>query len=740
MAILDLESEIQKNIKDIDSYDNLLGKGLAMPFSPANSGSRKIMFSTHREHLMVLNQGEIPIIQTGFENEFGRNSSSFITAKSDYKVIYKINKFSFNKNHYYLIIQDQKTGEYDYIERVTYNHNTESYGYLYNNEYLDSLNVGSIIKEGKVIKTSNGFDSYGNKMDGVNLTTIYLSCAQNMEDSVIISESAAEKLRTNLVKGTSITINDNDILLNLYGDENNYKAFPDIGEPIKDGIFCAIRRLENYNMLYSLAQDRLRSILPSDKPKIIEGRVADIDVYCNNPQILSESKYNQQLYFYYNEKMNFCKTINELVGPLAMTGKLSYNLQELYSTCNKIISGVQFFDEKLFNNVIMEIKIVQSLPMEPGDKMSDRYGGKGVVSEIRPDNLMPVLENGTVVEVIKNQSTCINRENLGQLHEQSLTFIGSRFIDYFKLGVLSPCEMCYLWYDFVSMLDKEFADFMKDSVNFDNEYSARIFIESILEDDAIILPLKPFTTNVDIDKLSEIYDRFPWIKQYDVYVPIADSNDNIRRIKMRRPMVVGKIYTYRLKQYAEEKFSVTSLSATNLKNLNTRSRSSKVYDSKFKKTPIMFGAMEAGDLSHISMQLVVMNFMLYSSSPQGRRLFEQLLIGDPYDIDIKLDRDSKNRNAEIINTLLLTMGLKLVFRKIPKKKKMMVYRTMCKSIPNKDNFKDFRTNIRDYIGYDDIKRKKYLIAINDTRSPKMINRVMVKTIDKKEKDEEDDQV
>ena len=143
-------------------------------------------------------------------------------------------------------------------------------------------------------------------------------------------------------------------------------------------------------------------------------------------------------------------------------------------------------DEKLFNNVIMEIKIVQSLPMEPGDKMSDSYGGKGVVSEIRPDNLMPVLENGTVVEVIKNQSTCINRENLGQLHEQSLTFIGSRFIDYFKLGVLSPCEMCYLWYDFVSMLDKEFADFMKDSVNFDNEYSARIFIESILEDDAII--------------------------------------------------------------------------------------------------------------------------------------------------------------------------------------------------------------------------------------------------------------
>ena len=227
---------------------------------------------------MNLSHAEPPIIQTGYENRFGENSSSFITAESDYEVIYKINKFSFYNNHYFLIVRDKNSGVYDVIERVLYKHNTESYGYLYNNDYLDSLKPGSTIKKGDVIKKSDGYDEFNNKMNGVNLTTLYLSCAQNMEDSNIISESARKKLETNLIKNTDITINDNDILLNLYGDQNQYKTFPDIGEEIKGGIFCGIRRLENDNMLYTLAQSRLRDIMMSDKCILMDGIVADIDV------------------------------------------------------------------------------------------------------------------------------------------------------------------------------------------------------------------------------------------------------------------------------------------------------------------------------------------------------------------------------------------------------------------------------------------------------------------------------
>lgn len=729
--VINIDKQVNDSVKDLPDENHILGLTLSQPFRPANSGSRALMKSIHLQHFTVLTHGEVPIIQTGFETEFGKYSSSYVTAKGNYKVLNKINKFEFNNNHYYLIVQDIDTKVCDVIERVTYKHNTESYGYIWNNSRLDTFKPGDIIKKDTVLKTSTGFDEYGNKMNGVNLTTLYLSCAQNMEDSIIISESAAKKLETSLIKTTSITINDNDILKNIYGDDKYYKTFPDVGEEIKDGIFCSIRRLENENILYSLSQARLRESMISDRDILLKGTVADIDVYCNNPEALGDSYYNQQLFYYYNQRIEFCKKIVDVVGPLAMTGVLSYDLQKLYAIARDSINGKQFFKDKQFSNVIMEITIVEQLPMEPGDKMCDRYGGKGVVSQIRPDNMMPKLDNGCIVEVIKNQSTCINRENIGQLHEQSLSFIGMRLLDFFRTGTLSYTDMVKMTYEFVNMVDQQQAIDMLKYVDPQDDWSCKLFMDSILtEDDAIILSSPPFTTPINIDTISKIYEHFPWIEPYEVLMPMEDSNGNIRYIPARRRLTVGKIYNYRLKQYAEEKFSVTSMSATNLKGLNTRSKANKIYETKHTKTPIMFGVMESGNLAHLGMEYVVMNLMLYSSSPQARRLFEQLLIGDPYDIDIKLDENSKNRNAEIINALLKTMGLRLVFDKIPKKKKPMVLNVMVKDVPNKGY--EYKTNIRNIIGHDDELQMHYGIALRDRNNKPMVGRVMVKEVNPNE--------
>lgn len=77
--------------------------------------------------------------------------------------------------------------------------------------------------------------------------------------------------------------------------------------------------------------------------------------------------------------------------------------------------------------------------------------------------------------------------------------------------------------------------------------------------------------------------------------------------------------------------------------------------------------METGNLNHLGAELVVQILMIYSSSPQARRLASELITGDPFNIDIKLDMKSKNRNAEILNVYLKTLGLRLVFKRVPKK-------------------------------------------------------------------------
>ena len=261
-----------------------------------------------------------------------------------------------------------------------------------------------------------------------------------------------------------------------------------------------------------------------------------------------------------------------------------------------------------------------------------------------------------------------------------------------------------------------------------DEHQCRLFVDMLLESDKIIISTPAFTTPVNIDLIREIYKEFPWIEQYIIIVPIRDSNGNIRHIKARRKVVVADIYNYRLKQYAEEKFSVTSLSATNLKNLNTRSKANKMHEAKYTKTPIMFGPMESGDMGHMGFIYVVMQLMLYSSSPQGRQHFKNLLVGDPYNIDIKLDKDSKNRNAEIINALLKTMGIRLVFKKVPKTKKWLCHNVMAKYVYN--NKHKPKTNIRDIMGRFDELESKYKLSIIDPTTEPMINNVMCKIVNK----------
>lgn len=654
----------------ISFKEEILGRGLMQPFNNTNSGMRKIMFGTHLEHRLPLMSPEVPLIQTGYENEFGKYSSSYIPADSDYRVIGKVSKFSFEPTvHYYLILADDKKKELKVIERVAYKHITETYGFLLNNEYIDCLKPNDRIDKGTIIQKSQSYDNYDNRMDGINLLTAYISCDNSMEDGIILSESAAKKLVSPLLKKVTIIINDNDILLNLYGNDQLYKTFPDIGEEIKDGILCATRREKKEESLFTQSYNRLKDIMMSDDKLTVKGKVIDIDVYCNNPENLNSSYYNGQLKRYYDEGRRFNQDLVNLVKPLMEDGyKLEYNLQKLYSNANKALSGVQYFKDKSFSNIIMEVIVMEESVMNQGDKLSDRYGGKGVVSKIIPDDAMPVTDTGETIEIMFNSSTCVNRLNAGQLFEVSLTHIGSRIINFIQMGVLDVSESIELYIKYVTAVSKSLGQYIETKINAMSDDEAIAFMGSVMMDNGIMLSIQPISESMDIDRLNQIYQTFPWATQCDITVPIEGSNGVIRRVKARRPIVCGRKYIYRLKQYAEEKFSATSLSSTNIRNENSRSKANKAYKALYTKTPIRFGEMESGNLSHVGIEEVVINLMIHSASPHGRRLAEELLTGDPFNIDIKLDMDSKNRNVEILNAYLKTMGLRLVFEKVYKEK------------------------------------------------------------------------
>ena len=597
-VITDLQDRIKKP-------EQMLGRSLLQPFCNTNSGSRKLMHSAHLEQRLPLLYPEVALLQTGYENEYGKYASSFYKAEDDLVVLAKIEKFPNNPNyHYFLITQNTRTGELDIIERIGYEYITESYGFLYNNNRLDQLepvasmndiNYCNSIKKGEVYKKSMAYDDYNNRQDGVNLLTAYISTAKNTEDSVIVSESAAKRLSSPLIRPVTIIINENDILLDIYGNGTEYKSFPDIGEEVVNNLLTVVRREKKEESLFTHAYSRLKDILMSDDKFMVEGKVIDIDVYCNNPETINESLYNVQIKKYNDNKLrymsqivNSVKSIQEAHGN---TLKMSYDLQKFLYEANSVLEGKQYINERPFTGTILKITVMEESTLKIGDKVSDRYGGKGVVSFILPDDEMPMIEHTQEpVDILFNSCTCVGRLNPGQMFETSTTFIGKRLIDFILLNVLDVDQSLDLVREYMQLTGCKMDEMLEEMLDPNNpEELKEEYLNSIVNDSGIMLSLEPITDSMTIDDLAKIYDEFAFAKPYDMIMPIKDSTGRIRYTRSRRPMVIGKKYIYRLKQYAEDKFSVTSLSATNIRNLNTRSKANKQYKSPHTRTPIRFG-------------------------------------------------------------------------------------------------------------------------------------------------------
>ena len=68
----------------------------------------------------------------------------------------------------------------------------------------------------------------------------------------------------------------------------------------------------------------------------------------------------------------------------------------------------------------VQVSVATMRKLQVGDKLAGRHGNKGVISEIRPIEDMPYLEDGTPVDVVLNPMGVASRMNIGQILETHL--------------------------------------------------------------------------------------------------------------------------------------------------------------------------------------------------------------------------------------------------------------------------------------------------------------------------------
>lgn len=360
-------------LKELDNVDNtieypdmILGTS-GMSVSTMISPSRGTMFVKHVTQHMTLNNPSFPKIFTGTENLYGDISSYYTKMKHRCQVVKIIRKFD-SPHVGAVFIKDLKTGEYDVLERIDAKPFIEIFGFAFNNDVLDSLEENEVIDPDTIVSRSTGYDEYNNHSIGTNALTLFSFHPNLTEDAAMISESFANRVSYNKVHQVEIKIPlQNMIPLNVHGDKDHYKIFPDIGET-SNGVLAALRNI-SITQMADLSNDQLRIVNHlQDIVYSIKGEIIDVDIFTNNE--LPDGPVYEQLRFYLEKQRVYYKKIYEFCQSIKKE-KRTLRLKTLYQwSINHTNEKAKWVDKNVIKSVIVHITVRERVKLVPGQKLT----------------------------------------------------------------------------------------------------------------------------------------------------------------------------------------------------------------------------------------------------------------------------------------------------------------------------------------------------------------------------------
>lgn len=353
---------------------DFLAEELLVPNLNKSSANRINMFCSNIMQAVVLKNGQKPRVFTNFENQIGEISYAYRKLDRDYTIIDIIDKDDTKMNR--VIIMIDSDSNLDMINIQDCHNITEEYGFVYIN-YLTDAVIGDVLPKDTVVYHSTAYDQSLNLSYGTNLRAVYFPMlGVTYEDGIVISETAASKLTHYTVTEVMVSVNTNNILLNLYGDESHYKCLPDIGSYTKDGIVCGRRVIDYNTMMRTMTTDALMTLDETDTCFYASGQVVDIQVFCNKEkEILAKNEYNSQILDILADQEIYQERMFELINKLKDQGvTLSDELSYQYSRLKDIIEDGKKYvsDNSAFDNLVIKIKIKEEHAAKIGSKVTNR--------------------------------------------------------------------------------------------------------------------------------------------------------------------------------------------------------------------------------------------------------------------------------------------------------------------------------------------------------------------------------
>ena len=673
--------------------------------------SRQLMFNSHIKQLLTLVNPDVPRIQTGFENTIGSYSNAYKKLEGVWEVKDIIKKFPDipNSHIYTVVFYNKKKDLYDMIEAPIAESLTEKFGYAYNISRMDEMKVGDKIKD-EIIYKSTSFDDQMNYRLGKNATVFYSTSTDTLEDALVVRKGWADSIRSVEIDDVQVSVNTNEVLVNLYGDDKNYRTFPNIGEEVNNSLLCAVRVVNNDHLLYDFQKSNMRTTMDTDAEYYVSkhAQVYDIDVYYNGDKDFPDNLFYQQIKYYYDAGNEYARKLYRWADDIKKSGSnYTDNISHIRSRYmywnNKEYKWKN--KDRAFANMIIQFKVRALVPLEYGSKITGRFGNKGVVSgivdtdridlertlgemlasntDLSPDEIAKYTSNIQIVDdermpyaddrpidLLLNSSGAIRRLNPGQLCEVETNFIGEEVRK--KIcqteGLEAKANIAFKFLDIISKDEATFFRKMYDSFdqdvlvnrykfNFMAEDSKKAFIEDIEKNGFYIVrpPQKPILYK----DVMALYEAFPFVKPIPLYIDLF----GIKHRKIIKNGICGTQYVIILKQNSNKNFSARSTFRVNRSNLPAKDVTKKTNRSSYARTPVRLSEIY-NLFSSISGRTLAEYNIFMRSSPIGSKSLDRILSadGNPMKIKkLKVRDNYTNSNADILNARLKAIGLAIEF-------------------------------------------------------------------------------
>jgi len=639
------KKRIMNNVSDIEQRSkavnplSLFGAS-ALGFPDKISTVRGGMATKHTSQRVVITNPEFPRVFTGAENPYGDRSSWNVKADHDYRLRKIFRKFKDTPmSPVAYIFEDLVTGKYKCeIIRPAVNL-VEKYGFRMNNKITNYME-GDIIKEGTPIAQSSSYIN-DNYCAGRNIRMAYAVLPELTEDSLIISDEAAEELRFDMVDIVTVNVGKNAFLLDRYGTNGSYKPFPDIGEEIKDNILCSIRE-DSY--LSSRSEASIPHI--NDTNYYSHGIVTDIDIFTNleveNEQF---TRYYSQIRDWYSDIYAYISTI------VSDPYQDDISLIDIYHQAEKFLNNTSWVTKQDIVDTTIRFTVLQPTKIQEGQKVVGRYGNKSVVSKIIPTRLMPHTEDGRPIHMLANALALPNRIIAFASYELTITFQMERM------------------HQHILKLDEEGVDhdtIMEKVIDFISLYEpdqgseiARVYRENpdqVYRDiikNGLYLQIKPLNEVCIRDAILEAYEKYPDImKEYELYTKLRH-----RWIKHDETFPVGYQYTWVLKQEPSKSSSAVATGRTTLYDLPVKTTRFKNNLRKYSDNHIKFGEY---DTYNFLAGVGVKEFSKISTYFRGSQYEENsVLMSQLNNLGIDTSKYNKFPQLDNLKNMLKLIGTKL---------------------------------------------------------------------------------